>query len=85
MYYVSGGKIYSTVKGASTNKYAELEMYKATDGVDGKPRFALRVKDAGVVNKPANRRLCTMEELIAQYGASADKPAAKKKTTESAV
>lgn len=80
MYYVSEGKIYSTVKGASTNKYAELELYRSADGVDGEPRFALRVKNAGVVNKPANRRLCTMEELVAQYGAIAHKPSEKKAT-----
>lgn len=58
MYYVAGGRIYSANYDETSGVYHEVHL------VEGTPR----VQDTGVSNKPAGRTICTLQELLAQFG-----------------
>lgn len=59
MFYVSEGKIY----GMQPNAGGKYEEYKVTNG---NVRLAGKGKDLD--HKPANRQVCSLDEVLAQFG-----------------
>ena len=58
MFYVSNSKVYLTERNSALGVYQEVRI------TDGKPA----VLNTGSVKKPPNSTICTLEELVAQFG-----------------
>ena len=67
MYIVANGKIYSAVYSYAFKMYPELKLVKNAKG-----ELLLKPTDSGVAKKPASRQLATLEEVLAQFGSSAE-------------
>ena len=66
MFYVSGAKIYLATYNAEKRIYPEVVLTKNADG-----SIRVKVLDKGVSVKPVNRSVCTLREIIAQFGQNA--------------
>lgn len=60
MFYVSNGKIYLAEFNKLSGVYPEVHL------VDGAPK----VLKTGSARKPADRTICNLREVIAQFGAT---------------
>ena len=74
MFYVSGSKIYLAIFDAKLKVYPEVKVVR-----DEHDRLGVLKTGGGVAQKPAVYSLCTLTELLAQYGgtvqAKAEMPA----------
>jgi hypothetical protein len=66
MFYVSGTKIYLAEMDAEKHIYPEVKLVL---GPEGTP--VPQVLSTGTSKKPRKRALCTLAEVIAQFGANA--------------
>lgn len=67
MFYVTGTKVYLTSFNKKLNIYPEVKLVK--ESADG--RIVFDVLSTGVSSKPVHREICTAEEVLARFGASA--------------
>lgn len=58
MFYVANNKIYLMERDNALGVYPEVKL------VDGHPV----VQETGAAVKPANRMICTLQEVLAQFG-----------------
>lgn len=79
MYMVANGKIYSMVYSYAFKMYPELKLVKNAKG-----ELLLKPADSGVAKKPASRQLATLEEVLAQFGSSAELETTAKAKTKTA-
>ena len=63
MFYVAGGKIYSSKFDETLGVYPEMRLMVTEDG-----NYYLKQMTTGVAKKPAKRQVCIMCELIAMFG-----------------
>lgn len=77
MFYVAGGKIYSSTYDEDLKVYPEMRMMVTEDG-----DYYLKKMSTGVAKKPAKRRVCIMCELIAMFGYKAAVASAEQANSE---
>lgn len=58
MFYVAGSKVYLTERNNTLGVYPEVKI------VNGQPV----IQDKGVAQKPPVRAVCTLEEVVVQFG-----------------
>lgn len=63
MFYVSGNKVYLAIKDDKLGVYREVKVHTDADGV-----VTIVAQSTGVPTKPANRSVCSYEEIVAQFG-----------------
>ena len=66
MFYVSYTDIYLTEYDEKHDYYPKVEIHKDADG-----NLYMKKLSQGVKAKPKNRQICTMNEVIAKFGAMA--------------
>lgn len=76
MFFVSGTKIYLATYDAELKVYPECRLVRQADDA-----VCVVKSGGGIAKKPEDRRVCTLTELIAQFGATA-MPAAKAAETD---
>ena len=67
MFFVSGTKIYLSGYDTELKVSPECKLVRRDDGTV----YVSKV-GGGIAKKPKHRRVCTLAELIAQFGATAD-------------
>ena len=66
MFFVSGTKIYLSTYDAELKAYPECKLVRREDDT-----VCVVKAGGGIAKKPKHRRVCTLAELIAQFGAAA--------------
>lgn len=68
MFFVSGEKVYLSEYNSALKAYPEVKLTKTSDD-----QISAEVQASGIAKKPSNRQLCTLSEILAQFGAGASK------------
>lgn len=66
MFYVTGAKIYLAQYDQNLKMYPEVKLYRRDDG-----SIYPEVLSTGIAKKPLTRENCTLQEVIAKFGAGA--------------